>query len=71
MWAATRSCSGKECPQSEQQVPLSCICWFRRKRCSVRVAPNAHLSLGTLYVKYKIRDQETYDRAYDYIREYY
>lgn len=25
----------------------------------------------TLYVKYKIRDQETYDRAYDYIREYY
>ena len=25
----------------------------------------------TLYVKYKMRDQELFDRAHEYIREYY
>ena len=25
----------------------------------------------TLWIKYKMRDQEVYDRAYEYIREYY
>jgi hypothetical protein len=31
MWPAIRSCSGRECPQSEQELPRSCSCWFRRK----------------------------------------